>query len=65
VRDGTLQVTEGTFLAFEGALLGFDVLECRDMAHAIEVAAAHPLSGRFVLELRPVSGDQDLPLIGG
>jgi hypothetical protein len=41
----------------EGILLGFDLLECRDMAEAIEVASAHLLSRRFVLEIRSVAAD--------
>ncbi len=57
VRDERLQLTEGAFLNTEEALLGFDVLECRDMAEAIEVAAAHPLARRCVLEIRPVPTD--------
>jgi hypothetical protein len=57
VRDGQLQVTEGAFLETKGALLGFDLLECRDMAEAIQVASDHPLARRCVLEIRPVSAD--------
>jgi hypothetical protein len=52
-----LRVTEGAFLETNGALLGFDLLECRDMAEAIQVAADHPLARRCVLELRPSSAD--------
>lgn len=52
-----LRVTEGVFLETNGALLGFDLLECRDMAEAIGVAADHPLARRCVLELRPSSAD--------
>jgi hypothetical protein len=32
----------------------FDLLECQDMAEAIDVVAAHPLASRCVLEIRPV-----------
>jgi hypothetical protein len=52
--DEQLHVTEGAFLDTNGALLGFDVLECQDMAEAVQVAAAHPLAKRCVLEIRPV-----------
>jgi len=54
VRDGQRQVTDGAFLETKGALLGFDLLECQDMAEAIDVVAAHPLASRCVLEIRPV-----------
>jgi hypothetical protein len=54
VRDGQRQVTDSAFLETKGALLGFDLLECQDMAEAIDVVAAHPLASRCVLEIRPV-----------
>jgi hypothetical protein len=54
VRDGQRQVAEGAFLEAKGVLLGFDLLECQDMAEAIDVVAAHPLASRCVLEIRPV-----------
>ena len=53
VRDGEVLVTDGPFLETKEALGGFDVLECRDMAEAIEVAAAHPMAAAGVLEIRP------------
>ena len=46
--------TGGAFLETRGALLGFDLLECRDLAEAIDVVAAHPLASRFVIEIRPL-----------
>ena len=54
VRDGQREVTGGAFLETKGALLGFDLLECRDLAEAIGVVAAHPLASRFVIEIRPL-----------
>jgi hypothetical protein len=53
VRDGEVLVTDGPFLETKEALGGFDVLECRDMAEAIEVAAAHPIAKLGVIEIRP------------
>ncbi|MGI8664511.1 MAG: YciI family protein [Jatrophihabitans sp.] len=54
LREGTPQISDGAFLPTDGALLGFDLLECRDLAEATEVALAHPLALRCVLEIRPV-----------
>ena len=51
---GQVEISEGAFLGTDGGLLGFDLLECRDMEEAVEVVAAHPLAKRHVLELRPV-----------
>jgi hypothetical protein len=52
VRDGEHQVSGGAVVRTSNALLGFDVLECRDTAEAIAIAAEHPLAARGVLELR-------------
>ncbi len=54
VRGGKVLVTDGPFIETKEILGGFDLLECRDMAEAIEVAAAHPFAPRGVLELRPI-----------
>jgi hypothetical protein len=54
VRDGSVVVTDGPFLETKEALGGFDLLECRDMAEAIEVAAAHPFAAEGVMEIRPI-----------
>ncbi len=54
VRDGQVLVTDGPFLETKEALGGFDLLECRDLAQAIEVAAAHPFATQGVLEIRPI-----------
>lgn len=53
VRDGERQVTDGPFLETKGALLGFDLLECQDIAEAIDLVAMHPLASRCTLEIRP------------
>jgi hypothetical protein len=54
VRRGKLAVTDGPFLETKEVLGGFDLLECRDMAEAIEVAAAHPFANQGVMEIRPI-----------
>jgi hypothetical protein len=54
VRRGKVLVTDGPFLETKEVLGGFDLLECRDMAEAIEVAAAHPFATQGVLEIRPI-----------
>jgi hypothetical protein len=54
VRNGEVVVTDGPFLETKEVLGGFDLLECRDMAEAIEVAAAHPYATQGVLEIRPI-----------
>jgi hypothetical protein len=53
VRDGEVLVTDGPFVETKEAIGGFDVIECRDLDEAIEIAAAHPIAKLGVLELRP------------
>jgi hypothetical protein len=54
VRHGEVVVTDGPFLETKEILGGFDLLECRDLAEAIEVAAAHPYAQLGVMEIRPI-----------
>jgi hypothetical protein len=54
VRGGSTVVTDGPFVETKEVLAGFDLLECRDMAEAIEVAAGHPMAYEGVIELRPL-----------
>ena len=53
-RGGKLLVTDGPFAESREWIVGFDVLECRDLDEAIEVASTHPQSAGGRLELRPV-----------
>jgi hypothetical protein len=53
MRNDELLVTDGPFIESKEAIAGFDVLECRDLAEAIEVAAAHPMARGGVIEIRP------------
>lgn len=57
VRNDEVLVTDGPFIESKEAIGGFDVLECRDLAEAVEVAAAHPMSRYGVIEVRPVWTD--------
>ena len=54
VRGGKQAVTDGPFLETKEVLAGFDLLECRDLDEAIEVAAGHPMAYTGVIELRPI-----------
>lgn len=53
VRNDEVLVTDGPFIESKEAIAGFDVLECRDLAEAIEVATAHPMARDGVIEIRP------------
>ena len=53
VRSGELLVTDGPFTESKEWIVGFDVLECKDLDEAIEIAAKHPMARGGRLELRP------------
>ena len=53
IRGGRLLVTDGPFGETKEQIAGFDVLDCRDLDHALEVAARHPMARHGYLELRP------------
>lgn len=53
IRGGRLLVTEGPYIEAKEWVAGFDILECRDLDEAIEVASKHPMARFGTLELRP------------
>ncbi len=53
VRGGELLVTDGPFTEAKEWVAGFDILECRDLDEAIEVASKHPMARFGTIELRP------------
>jgi hypothetical protein len=54
VRDGQVLVTDGPYTESKEWIVGYDLLECADLDEAIAIAAAHPVAGGGVLELRPL-----------
>ena len=38
-------------------MVGYDMLDCKNLDEAIEVAAKHPLARRGAMELRPFGED--------
>ena len=53
VRNDEVLVTDGPFVETKEVVAGFDILDCRDLEHAIQVASEHPMAHAGVLELRP------------
>jgi hypothetical protein len=56
VRDGETLVADGPFAETKEFVGGFDLLECADLDEAIEVAAKHPSSWFYTVEIRPFMG---------
>ena len=53
-RDGEIVVTDGPVVEQSAYIAGFNILECRDLDEAIEVASKNPGAGFGTLELRPI-----------
>lgn len=53
VRDGKVNVVDGPFAETREMIAGFDVLECRDLDEALEIASKHPMARFGKIEVRP------------
>jgi len=53
VRDGRVLLTEGPFTEAKEWVGGFDIITCRDLDEAIEIAAKHPAARGGTVEVRP------------
>jgi hypothetical protein len=53
VRAGEVVVSDGPYAETKEWMAGFDVIECADMAEAIEIAARHPVAQFGMIEVRP------------
>ena len=54
LRGGEVLLTDGPFADTKEQIGGFDILECRDLDEAIEVASKHPAARFGTLEVRPL-----------
>jgi hypothetical protein len=57
VRAGEVLVSDGPFAETKEIMVGYDLLDCKDLDEAIEVASKHPLAKRGAMELRPFGAD--------
>ena len=53
VRGGETLRSDGPFAETKELMVGYDILDCKDLDEAIEIAAKHPLTGLGAMELRP------------
>ncbi|WP_328993081.1 YciI family protein [Kribbella sp. NBC_01245] len=56
VRSRKVVTTDGPFAEAKEQMGGFDLLECRDLDEAIEVASKHPAARTGLVELRQLWG---------
>jgi hypothetical protein len=53
LRGGEVVLTDGPFAETKEQIAGYDVIECKDLDEAIEVAAKHPVATFGTVEVRP------------
>jgi hypothetical protein len=56
VRNNELLLSDGPFAETKELIVGFDLLECANLAEAIEVARTHPMARHGRIELRALAG---------
>jgi len=61
VRKGQLLVTDGPFAETKEWIAGFDLLECRSIDEAIEIASRHPMARFGRIEGRPLWTGESSP----
>ena len=57
VRDGEVLLGDGPFAETKEQIGGFDLIECKDLDEAIEVASKHPGAKFGTIEVRPLWED--------
>ena len=57
VRDGEVLLGDGPFAETKEQIGGFDLLECKDLDEALEVASKHPGAKFGTIEVRPLWED--------
>ncbi len=61
VRDGQTLVTDGPFAESKEFVGGLDIIEAESLDEAIEIAARHPVSWYFAIEVRPFKHAVEVP----
>jgi hypothetical protein len=57
VRGGEVLLSDGPFAETKEQIGGFDLIECKDLDEAIEVASRHPGAKFGTIEVRPLWED--------
>ncbi len=53
IRGGELLISDGPFAETKEHIAGYDIIDCKDLDEALEVAAKHPVAKFGTLEVRP------------
>jgi hypothetical protein len=54
VRGGEVVLSDGPFAETKEQVGGFDLIDCRDLDEAIEIASKHPAARFGTIEVRPL-----------
>jgi hypothetical protein len=54
VRNGETLVTDGPFAESKEWIVGYDLLDCKDIAEAVDYASRHPMARAGRIEVRQV-----------
>lgn len=65
VRDGRTHVTPGPFSPSADQMCAFELIDCASEAHAVDLAAAHPMARVATIEVRPIWEDLERSRQGG
>jgi hypothetical protein len=53
VRGGEVLRGDGPFAETKEVIVGYDVIDCKDLDEAVAIAARHPVAAGGVIEIRP------------
>jgi hypothetical protein len=53
VQGGEVVLSDGPFAETKEQIAGYDVIDCKDLDEAIEVASKHPVARFGTIEVRP------------
>jgi hypothetical protein len=54
VRNGEVLLSDGPFVETKEQIGGLCEIECADLDEALQIAAAHPVARRGMVEVRPI-----------
>ncbi|WP_328325083.1 YciI family protein [Kribbella sp. NBC_00382] len=58
-RAGKVVTTDGPYAESKEQMGGFDLIDCRDLDEAIEIAGKHPVAEIGMVEIRALTDDFD------
>jgi hypothetical protein len=63
-RGDEVLVSDGPFAETREQIGGFDLIDCKDLDEAIEIASKHPIARYGTIEIRPIWSMSTRPTYG-